>query len=181
MWRTSDEWEKIIKEAYTSDLPLKRWCLEHNIKDITFRKARERLLREGKLRFMEEKVLLPIDESRKWVRLPSENIRAILVLEPIRGNLSMESMASIIAFDLDLPLIPGQIFFFIEKKWKQIYALKICKNGYCLSAESSNTEHFTGQNLTVTPVISCTDMNMTGFSKPLKINMEGSLKPWNSP
>ena len=92
MWRTSDEWEKIIKEAYTSDLPLKRWCLEHNIKDITFRKARERLLREGKLRFMEEKVLLPIDESRKWVRLPSENIRAILVLEPIRGNLSMESM-----------------------------------------------------------------------------------------
>ena len=44
----------------------------------------------------------------------------------------MESMASIIAFDLDLPLIPGQIFFFIEKKWKQIYALKICKNGYCL-------------------------------------------------
>lgn len=132
MWRTSDEWEKIIKEAYTSDLPLKRWCLEHNIKDITFRKARERLLREGKLRFMEEKVLLPIDESRKWVRLPSENIRAILVLEPIRGNLSMESMASIIALDLDLPLIPGQIFFFIEKKWKQIYALKICKNGYCL-------------------------------------------------
>ena len=114
MWRTSDEWEKIIKEAYTSDLPLKRWGLEHNIKDITFRKARERLLREGKLRFMEEKVLLPIDESRKWVRLPSENIRAILVLEPIRGNLSMESMASIIAFDLDLPLIPGQIFLYKE-------------------------------------------------------------------
>ena len=24
MWRTSDEWEKIIKEAYTSDLPLKK-------------------------------------------------------------------------------------------------------------------------------------------------------------
>ncbi len=38
MARTSDEWEKIIKEAYASDLPLKRWCLEHDIKEITFRK-----------------------------------------------------------------------------------------------------------------------------------------------
>ena len=41
-------------------------------------------------------------------------------------------MASIIWFDLNLPLIPGQIFFFISKNWKQIYALKICRNGYCL-------------------------------------------------
>ncbi len=132
MARTSDEWEKIIKEAYASDLPLKRWCLKHDIKEITFKKARERLPSRREITILSKKSLLPIDESRKWVRLPSENIHAILVLEPIRGNLSMESMASIIAFDLNLPLMPGQIFFFINKKWKQIYALKICKNGYCL-------------------------------------------------
>ena len=153
MWRTSDEWEKIIKEAYTSDLPLKRWCLEHNIKDITFRKARERLLREGKLRFMEEKVLLPIDESRKWVRLPSENIRAILVLEPIRGNLSMESMASIIAFDLDLPLIPGQIFLYKENpvldtnviKLRNIEKSQIKKYGFFLLKSVDNSHDLCGR------------------------------------
>ena len=95
MWRTSDEWEKIIKEAYTSDLPLKRWCLEHNIKDITFRKARERLLREGKLRFMEEKVLLPIDESRKWVRsgsAPDTGADILLHRKEMETDLCAEDM-----------------------------------------------------------------------------------------
>ena len=55
-----------------------------------------------------------------------------LVLEPIRGNISIDSMASIIWFDLNLPLIEGHIFFFITKNRKQIYALTICRNGYCL-------------------------------------------------
>ena len=81
---------------------------------------------------MDEKIKLPQTEGAGFVHLPIEDCRAFIVLKPIRGNLSFESMTSIIWFDLDLPLIPGQIFFFVSKNWKQIYALKICRNGYCL-------------------------------------------------
>ena len=132
MVRSHAEWEMIIKEAYASELPLKRWCREHDINYDTFKCAKRKLLENGKLQFMDEKIKLPQTEGAGFVHLPIEDCRAFIVLKPIRGNLSFESMTSIIWFDLDLPLIPGQIFFFVSKNWKQICALKICRNGYCL-------------------------------------------------
>ena len=132
MVRSHAEWEMIIKEAYASELPLKRWCREHDINYSTFNRAKRKLLEKGKLQFMEEKIQLPETEGAGWLRLSIEDCQAFIVLNPIRGNLSFESMTSIIWFDLNLPLIPGQMFFFISKNWKQIYALKICRNGYCL-------------------------------------------------
>ena len=132
MVRSHAEWEVLIREAYASELPFERWCLENDIKLTTFHKAKSKLLRLGKLRFLEDKVPLFISKNDKWTRLPAEDFQAFLVLEPIRGNISIDSMASIIWFDLNLPLIEGNVFFFIAKNRKQIYALRVCKNGYCL-------------------------------------------------
>jgi hypothetical protein len=131
--RTAEEWSELISAAYLSDTTLRAWCLEHQIKYGAFSTAKKRLLASKKLGLITEKVFLPSKSlGSLYVELPLPRNQGFLVLDPIRSNLSMESMAAIIWFDLELPLVPGQVFFFISNNRNQIFALRICKNGYCL-------------------------------------------------
>ena len=82
MIRSHAEWEIIIKEAYASELPLKRWCREHDINYSTFNRAKRKLLEKGKLQFMEEKIKLPQTEGAGWLRLSIEDCQAFIVLNP---------------------------------------------------------------------------------------------------
>ena len=138
MVRSNAEWEVIIKEAYASGLPVYRWCRMNDIKPVTLTKARNRLMKNGKLSFLEEKIALPMCKNDKYIKLPVEDFHAYLILEPIRPNLSINSMAASVWFDLNLPLAEGNVFFFIARNWKQIYALRVCKNGYCLFTRKLN-------------------------------------------
>lgn len=131
--RTPEEWSEIIFNAYSSNTSLRSWCLENQIRFDTFCDARRRLLARGKLGFLREKIFLGDKlTDAAYVEFPLEKNPGFLVLEPIRSNLSVESMAAIVWFDLGLPLQPGQVFFFISTNRKQVFALRICENGYCL-------------------------------------------------
>lgn len=130
---TLAEWETFITDAYSSNFTLKEWCRRHQLNFNTFRGARRRLLAKGKLSFLEEKISLPMCSlDSPYAEFPMNHQQAFLVLKPIRSNLSMESMAALIWFDLNLELLPGRVFFFISRNKKQVFALKICENGYCL-------------------------------------------------
>ncbi len=131
--RSTEEWSEIILQAYLSNTSLRQWCIEHQIRFDTFCNARRRLLRYGELDFLRERIYLPDGKNENaYVDFPLKNRPAFLALNPIRSNLSVESMAALIWFELGIPLKPGQVFFFISNNRKQIYALRICENGYCL-------------------------------------------------
>lgn len=137
------DWEKIVAEAYASNCTLREWCRRNQINFNTFCSAKRKLLAKGKLSFLEEKVFLPpCSQDSPYAEFPMTNGQAFLVLKPIRSNLSIESMVSIIWFDLNLALLPGSVFFFISKNKKQIYALKICENGYCLFSRKLDSGTF---------------------------------------
>ena len=123
---TLAEWETFITDAYSSNFTLKEWCRRHQLNFNTFRGARRRLLAKGKLSFLEEKISLPMCSlDSPYAEFPMNHQQAFLVLKPIRSNLSMESMAALIWFDLNLELLPGRVFFFISRNKKQIFALKL--------------------------------------------------------
>ena len=74
MVRSHAEWEMLIKEAYASELPLKRWCREHDINYDTFKCAKRKLLENGKLQQIsadyvrEKRGLSPelVEKDREW-------------------------------------------------------------------------------------------------------------------
>ena len=68
MVRSHAEWEMIIKEAYASELPLKRWCREHDINYDTFKCAKRKLLENGKLQFMDEKICWRTENCSSWMK-----------------------------------------------------------------------------------------------------------------
>lgn len=137
------DWEKIIAEAYASNCTLREWCRKNQINFNTFCSAKRKLLVKGNLSFLEEKISLPMCSlDSPYAEFPMTNGQAFLVLKPIRSNLSMESLAALIWFDLNLELLPGRVFFFISRNKKQVFALKICENGYCLFSRKLESGNF---------------------------------------
>ena len=134
---TLAEWETFITDAYSSNFTLKEWCYRHQINFSSFRAAKRRLLAKGKLSFLEERIALTMCSlDSTFAEFPMEHHQAFLVLKPIRSNLSMESMAALIWFDLNLELLPGVCSFSSAGTKSRFSPLRFAKTDIAFSAGS---------------------------------------------
>ena len=133
------EWKEIITRAYQEGPTITAWCRDHQISYRALRWRRYQFIREGTLDYIFGEVKLPAAKEKAvqgLLRIPAgkqtDSVEGYLVAEPIRSNLSIESMAAMLWFGLGVDYRQGESFIFISRNKQSLYALRWRAGGFDL-------------------------------------------------
>lgn len=122
--RSMQEWKELLTQAYYEGPNDQHWCKHHGIVYRSFRAARKRLKEAGQLDHLYQLLTLSIPKestNKGYVILPLETgDHLYLMLDPVKRNLTAESLTQLLRFAYGLSCQKGQIFLFITKSRKQL-------------------------------------------------------------
>ena len=138
-------WYDIVKRGISSPLSARAWCKQEGLDCKQFQRWKKKFAEQRTLPIPEKWfVSTTAQGAAPYVRLKEDFLKtpAYLVLQPIRRNLSIDSIVCQVHFGLGLNPRSGEQFLFISKDRTQLFALTFKGDGFLLLCKRAEGKKF---------------------------------------